>query len=222
VLWRFGRESAKTAGPRREFAEPREPQPPLYRSPTLKALVSRLSSESSYQILDLGAASGANVEFFSRFSGRLQIADLPDALASEELRSLLLADPAAAFRRVLPVAREPFDVVLVWDLFNYLSREQLGCLAAHLGRLCRSGALMLAFISTTREMSSVPMVFKIVDEQTVLVQPQTGALRPSPRFPPAEVERLTSGFVVVQSVLMRHGIQEYLLLRREDSAPLPV
>jgi hypothetical protein len=220
VPWRFGRESPKTAGPRREFAEPREPQPPLYRSPTLKALVSRLSSESSYRILDLGTASGANVEFFSRFSGRLQIADLPDALASAELRSLLVTDPAAGFRRALPAAREPFDVVLVWDVFNYLSREQLGCLAGHLGRLCRPGALMLAFISTTKQMSDLPLVFKVVDEQTVLFQPQTSALRPSPRFPPAEVERLTSGFAVEQSVLMRHGIQEYLFVRRRDSAPL--
>jgi len=214
VPWRFRRDSSQAAGPRREFAEPLEPQPPLYRSPTLKVLVSRLSSETSYHILDLGVASGANVEFFSRFSGRLQIADLPDALASEELRSLLRNDPAAAFRRVLPVAWKPFDVVLAWDVLNYLSRDQFRCLAAHVSSLCQPGALMFALVSTRKEMSSVPQVFKIVDEQTLLLRPQTTAVQPSPRFPPAEVERLMSGFAVVQSVVMRHGVQEYLLVRR--------
>jgi hypothetical protein len=89
VPWPFRRESSQVAGSRREFAEVLEPQPPLYRSPTLKALVSRLSSETSYHILDLGVASGANVEFFSRFSGRLQIADLPDTFASERLRAMV-------------------------------------------------------------------------------------------------------------------------------------
>jgi len=214
VPWRFRRDSSQAAGPRREFAEQLEPQPPLYHSPTLKALVSRLSSEASYHILDLGVASGANVEFFSRFSGWLQIADLPDALASEELRSLLLTDPAAAFRMVLPVSWEPFDVVLAWDVLNYLTRDQFRCLATHVGNLCQPGALMLALVSTRKEMSSIPLVFKIVDEQTLHLRPQTTAVQRSPRFPPAEVERLMSGFSVVQSVVMRHGVQEYLLVRR--------
>jgi len=214
VPWHLRRESPLATQPRREFAEPLEPQPPLYRSPTLRALVSRLTSEDGYHVLDLGGAAGANVEFFSRFSSRLQIADLPDALASGDLRSLLLADPSAAFRKVLPVTRDPFDVVLAWDVLNYLTREQLGCLAAHLGRVCSQRALMLAFVSTTREMPSVPMVFKIVDEQTLFLQPRLPAIRQSPRFPPAEIERLMAGFAVVQSVLMRHGVQEYLFIRR--------
>jgi hypothetical protein len=162
------------------------------------------------------------VEFLSRFSCRLQIADLPEALASEKLRPLLTADPAAAFRRVLPVARQPFDVVLAWDVLNYLTREQLGCLGAHLGSLCRPGALVLAFVSTTKEMSSVPLVFKIVDDQTLLLRQQTIAVRPSPRFLPAEVGRLFSGFAVVQSVVMRHGVQEYLFVRRQDGGQVPL
>jgi hypothetical protein len=63
-------------------------------------------------------------------------------------------------------------------------------------------------------MSSVPLVFKIVDDQTLLLRQQTTAVRPSPYFPPAEVGRLMSGFSVVQSVVMRHGVQEYLFVRR--------
>jgi hypothetical protein len=222
VLWRLRRNPPPAAGPRRELADPLEPQPPLYRSPTLQALLSRLSSAGAYHILDLGVASGANVEFFSQFSCRLQIADLPEALASETLRPLLTADPAAAFRRILPVARESFDVVLAWDVLNYLTREQFGCLAAHVGSLCRPGALMLAFVSTTKEMSNVPLVYRIVDDQTLLVRQQTIAVRSSPRFLPAEVGRLMSGFAVAQSVVMRHGVQEYLFVRRQDGAQVPL
>lgn len=214
VPWPFRRESSHAGGARREFGESLEPQPPLYRSPTLKALVSRLSSEASYHILDLGVASGANVEFFSRFSDRLQIANLPDTLASEKLRASLRSDPAAAFRRLLPVTWEKFDVVLAWDVLNYLSRDEFRCLGEHVAVLCRPGALVFALISTQKEMSKLPQVFKVVDDQTLLRQPETTAVQPSPCFPPAEVERLMSGFSVVQSVVMRHGVREYLLVRR--------
>jgi hypothetical protein len=214
VPWRLRRTSRQAAGPRREFADPREPTPPLYRSPTLKALVSRLSSEVPHHVLDLGGASGANVEFFARFSSRMQIADLPDALASQELQALLTVDPAAAFRRLLPLSSGLFDVVLAWDLLNYLTREQCGRLAAYLEEVCKRDALVLAFVSTSREISDAPLVFKIVDEQTLLLQPRTPVARQNPRFAPAEVEHMMNGFAVVQSVLMRHGIREYLFVRR--------
>jgi hypothetical protein len=214
VHWHPRRESPQVTRPRREFAEPLEPRPPQYRSPTLKALVSRLSDDVPYHVLDLGGASGANVEFFSRFSDRLQIADLPDALACAEMQELLRADPAAAFRKVLPLAREPFDVVLAWDVLNYLTREQFGCLAAYLGGACSQDALVLAYVSTTKVMSSEPLVFRIVDEQTLHLQPRTPAVRPCPRLPPAEIEHLMAGFSVVQSVVMRHGVREYLFVRR--------
>jgi hypothetical protein len=214
VPWPFRRDPAPLGGARRETAAPLEVQPPLVRSPSLKVLLSHLTGAGARNILDLGTAIGTNVEFFSRFSCRLQIVDLPGALASKDLQHLLNFAPAAAFRRVLPAAGDPFDVVLAWDVLNYLTRDQFRALTAELGRRCRPGALMLAFISTAKEMLGSPSVFKIVDRQTLLVEPQTRAMRPSPRFPPAEVERLATGFVVVQAVRMRHGVQEYLLQRR--------
>ena len=221
VPWPFGRKPAEGSPGRREFTQSAEPRPPLYRSPALNALLSRLSDEGAYNILDLGAASGANIEFFSRFRCRFQIADLPDALASPEVRALLEADPAAGFRRVLPVGRDPFDVVLAWDLFNYVDRDQLRCLAADLAWLSRPGALMLAFISTAKEIPAQAGDFQIADEATLLWRPRTTEMRPSPKLPPADVERLIAGFAVVHSVLMRHGIREYLFERRAEGAVAP-
>ncbi len=216
--WRFRRRVAEAPGPRREFTQPAEPQPPLYRSPALKELVSRLPPEGVHSILDLGPASGANIEFFSRFRCRLQIADLPDALNSPEVQDSLRSDPEAAFKRILPIGHEPFDVVLSWDVFNYLSRDQLRLFAANLAWLCRAGGFMLAYISTNKEIPAVAGDFQIADGQTVLWRPRTAARRASPLFAPAEVERLISGFGVVYSVLMRHGVREYLFERRKDGA----
>lgn len=191
----------------------------MYRSPTLRALTSRLRGDALHHILDLQPAVGANVEFFSRFSCRLQIVDLLSALTAGDVQQLLLDDAGATFRRVLPSPPEPFDVVLAWEVFNYLSPSQFRCLVECLGNLCRADAVMLAFIATKKEIPLLPPVFRIVDEQTLHWQPKTAVTRPGPRFPPAEVEKMTQGFVVVHSVLMRHGVQEYLFERRSDRGP---
>jgi hypothetical protein len=216
VRWPLRRDGPKATGPRRESTEALEPRPPLYRSPTLKVLLARLEGDAPHRILDLHSAVGPNVEFLSRYACRLQIVDLLAALRSEEPHPESQADPAAVFRKSLPQPPEPFDVVLAWDVPNYLSRVQFAGLATHLGTLCRPGALMLALISTSKQISDLPLVFKIVDEQTLLWQPQTTAVRSSPRFPPADVEKMTPGFLVVHSVLMRHGVQEYLFARKQD------
>jgi hypothetical protein len=216
VLWRSRRERAAETSPRREVVGAAEPQPPCYRSPTLKALLSRLSPDTLHHILDLGGVHSANVEFFSHYSCRLQIVNLLDALTSEASRALLASDPARAFRQVLPQTRREFDVVLVWDVLNHLDKEKIRALTSILADLTAPGAQMLAFLFTAKEISALPLAFKIIDEETLLYEPQTQAVRPGPRYPPAEVERMEAGFAVVRSVLMRHGVQEYLFARRRD------
>ncbi len=212
--WPFQRKPTPEAGTRRETTAPLGTQGPGQRSPSLAALVSELTGTAGRRILDLGAASGSNVEFFSRFRCKLQIVDLPGALTSGEQQPLLKRDPAAAWRRVLPTGGDPVDAVLAWDVLNYLSRDQVRTLTGELAKLCRSGALMLAFISTAKDMPESPSGFKIVDGQSLVVEPHTIAIRPSPRYPPAEVEKLTAGFAVVHAVRMRYGVQEYLFRKR--------
>ena len=209
----FRRAGLPAAGPRRESTERGEPQPPLYRSPTFRALVSRLADDAPHVILDLQPVVGANVEFFSRYSCQLQIVDLLSALAADGVAPRLDPGPAEAFRRVLPPPPRPYDVVLVWGLFNYLDHDRFRLLVEHLGTHCSADALMLAFIATTKVMPLLPPLFKIVDEQTLHWEQRTAAVRPCPRFPPAEVERMTRGFTVANSVLMRQGVQEYLFDR---------
>ncbi|HVN76789.1 MAG TPA: hypothetical protein VMT19_10765 [Thermoanaerobaculaceae bacterium] len=214
----FRRQRLQATGPRRESTERDLPQPPLYRSPTFRALVSRLGPDAAHNILDLQPAVGANVEFFSRYSCRLQIVDLLTAIGSPGLQVQLESEPGAVFRKVLPRPDEPYDVVLAWEAFNYLAQGQFRALVEHLGGVCRAGALMLAFIATKRDIPLSPPLFRIVDEQTLEWQERASAARPCPRFPPALVERMTEGFVVVHSVLMRQGVQEYLFERIAEPA----
>ncbi len=222
MQFRLRRETPPAVGSRRESTGPLEPEPPLYRSPALRELVARLADDVPHTILDLQPAVGANVEFFSRFTCRLQIVDLLSALAAAgapAAPAAPAADADAAFRRALPVPAAPYDVVLAWEVLDYLPRERVRGLLEHLCGLCRPRALMLVFISTAKEIPVLPPVFKIADGHTLDWQARATAMRPGPRLAPADVEHMAAGFTVAHSVVMRHGVREYLFERIDDSIP---
>ena len=75
------------------------------------------------------------------------------------------------------------------------------------------GALLFALISYHKTIPAQPYRFRIKDEQHLIYERRTGADRPSPRLAPAEVTGLLKGFRVDRSFLLKHGIQEYLLVR---------
>ena len=106
-----------------------------------------------------------------------------------------------------------FDVVLAWDLFDYLQRKELATFAEQLRTYTNRGALIFALISYHKTIPAQPYRFRIKDEQHLIYERRTGAERPSPRLAPAEVTNLLKGFRVDRSFLLKHGIQEYLLVR---------
>ena len=106
-----------------------------------------------------------------------------------------------------------FDVVLAWDLFDYLQRKELAAFAEQLRNHTNRGALIFALISYHKTIPAQPYRFRIKDDQHLIYERRTGVERPSPRLAPAEVTNLLKEFRVDRSFLLKHGIQEYLLVR---------
>ncbi len=216
MRWPGSRDSGK------EHGQPAEANPDVHRSLALAALLRDVRRDRKLQVLDLGAAVGSNVEFLSRYDCKLYIEDLYAALGArapagdgEEAGPQFFAD-------FLPLPENVrLDVVLAWDTFNYLSRRELGYLVAHLRRYCQPGTLIFALISILKQIPAQPIRFRIVDEERLAYELRTAALRPAPRYAPAELTEILSGFRVDRSYLLRHGIQEYLFVRDQDRAAAP-
>jgi len=207
----------------REHGQPAEPATEVHRSLALTALFQEIDRDHKLQVLDLGSAVGSNVDFLSRYDCKLYIEDLYAALAArgpavgegEQAGPQFFADFLA-----LPESVR-LDVILAWDTFNYLSRRELSHLVAQLRRYCQPGTLILALISFLKQIPAQPIRFRIVDEQSLAYELRTSALRPAPRYAPAELTEILSGFRVDRSYLLRHGIQEYLFVRESAAAPPP-
>jgi len=205
--------SSRGSGPRKEQGRVQTVvEPDVHRSLALSALFEGIRGRK-VNVLDLGSAVGSNVEFLSQYGCKLFIEDLYAALSSRTSGEGDLAG-SEFFADFLSLPEDTrFDVILAWDLFNYLHRKELATFSEQLRRFSHKGTLLLALISYHKQIPTQPYRFKIKDEQTLVYERRTASERPSPRLAPAEVTGLLKGFRVDRSFLLKHGIQEYLLVR---------
>jgi hypothetical protein len=192
------------------------PGPTGRHSLALRPLLRCLGTERKACVLDLGPASGANVAFFSRRPCTLHIADLYRALRSDLGLPRDATELDAALAPQLPEG--PFDLVLAWDLFDYFDRAQLEVLGRHLAERCRPSALVFAIVSYLHQIPDRPHRFEILDEERLVYGDASGLSRPAPGYREPDLMRLLPGFEVEASYLLRHGVQEYVLARRSETA----
>ena len=208
--FRAQRSAAAAAPPPDEAAEP-EVHPSL----ALASLLAELRPDRSLRLLDLGPAVGANIAFWSeRLPCSVQVADLHRSLAEVPAGT----DPETALRAALPEARAgepPIDLVLAWDLFDYLERDRIRALAAALASRCRPGARFFAMVRIGKEIPREPGSYLIRPDGSLVYRLDSPHTRPGPRHRPAEIEAATPGFTTDRNFLLRHGVQEYLLIRDE-------
>lgn len=178
-------------------------------APGLKSALDALPRPGAL-VLDLGPALAANIAFFCSLGARLRIVDLVTDLAE------MSSSGPDSFKKMLPMAlplapEEKFDLVLTWDLANYVGRERWPTLAAHLtAHLAERGAVHL-LSRIVAEMPALPCRYRITEPGTLEEELVTDATVPAPRFSHAEIEKLHPGWVAPRSFLGRHGVQEFLL-----------
>jgi hypothetical protein len=189
------------------------PPPPseAVKSLGLKALRDELADRSGISILDLGGALGVNVAFWSQFSPAMQIADIWSSMPQPAPPSLEPVEPYSGWPPILALPDgAAFDVILAWDLLNYLDQQQVIGLVRHLSPFCRSGALLFALVFDQPQMSAIPMRFRIAGSEQLIYESRSTESRACPRHQPRDVQRMLSGFRTAHSFRLRNGIQEYV------------
>ncbi len=197
---------------RSRLATPAETAPPeSLRAPLFRALVEQLDPERRLIVLDLGAAHTQTVALFGQFRCRLDIADLADDLhrLNNEPEPELLPETAEA---LLPRRHdEPVDLVLCWDLLNYLEKPALKALMARIAQRVRAGALVHSLIAYSEpKMPLHPGQFIPVDGLDLVNIAPDGELRDAPRYTPDDLKRCLSGFYIERAMLLSNGMQEFL------------
>lgn len=182
-----------------------------YPAPGLKGALEHLPRPGG-SVLDLGPALGANIRYFGGVGARVRIADLERSIDDEGAREAIPAIWERKLVHLLPFDDgERFDLVLAWDLPNYLGRERWPAVARRIvERLAPGGAFhLLARVGA--EMPARPSIFRIVEPGVVSEQVIATRTVAAPRLPHAEVEKMNPGLVAPRSHLGKSGMQEYVL-----------
>jgi len=168
--------------------------------------LARLGDAGGARLLDLGPVVGANLEVFRRVARSVVVADLAAACGlGESVRHGEPNRPATAVDAVLASTSGQVDLVLAWDLLNYLSLEAVAFLCTRLAERSATGAVMPAR----------PGRWIIRARDRLILETSTLAERPAPCWLPAVVEKTLSGFRVERSVVLPTA-RELLAVRVES------
>lgn len=175
------------------------------RTLALGAALDAVRGRSAPRILDLGAARGENVSFFSELGAQMEILDLYDRLAERRFETKAIREFASS----LDPEPGPFDLVLAWDVLDYLDPEQLAELFGALEGLRAEGTRVVAFLAYSKDMPMRPRGYRIEARDSLAFDPPKG-LRPCPRYQEGSVLKVAPRLEVEASFLMRHGAREYV------------
>ena len=195
---------------------PQEQRPvDIHRSPILKLLSKMLIEDRKFEILDIGPALKENVNFFSQFRCKLHIDDFYSSFRDFDF--FAPADecsPEHLFSYLLPFdSSVRFDMILLWDILNYMKPEEIGHLFGYLRRFSRPGTVVFAMINTRREIPEVPTSFRIEDNERIHYDFNSSIMKSCPRYEVPTLEKQLGDYNITNSYLLRNGFKEYLFTR---------
>lgn len=187
-----------------------------FNAPLFRSLVEKLATRERWVVLDLGAARTQTVELLGKYGCRLDIANVSDGLdalnAIEEPERLMEAAEA-----LLPVRNaEATDVVLCWDLLNYLKRPALRALMSCIARRTQRDSLIHALIAYTHAHMPVnPGSYIPDDDNNLLDIADHSDECPAPRYSPEDLTQCLPDFRINRAMLLSNGMQEFLFSSAE-------
>jgi hypothetical protein len=205
----FAAEAGSVSERRTVAREPLAAEP--LNAPLFHALMQRLEEGGRWIVLDLGAARAETIRAFGRFRCRLDIVELAEGIDGLNYET----DPRRLRQRIdallLPRGREATDVVLCWDLINYLTPAALTAVMECIAARCKRGALAhgLVYYSAQR-MPDRPGCFVPADDDRLVNRATPVAERTAPRYSPEDLARCMPRYTVERGRLLRNGMQEFL------------
>jgi hypothetical protein len=188
-------------------------EPNVHRSLGLGALCETLEGATACDILELGPVRGDNIGFWSRYGPSVYVADLRSCLplppVPEDPENQVTPDRDWDQILDLPSARR-FDVILAWDLLNYLELSEAASLIRYLTRFCRPGTRLFALIFDQKQMPAEITVYRIMDPERLLYENGSQAMRPCPRHQPRALTGIMHPFRTANSFRLKNGVVEYI------------
>ena len=185
-----------------------------FHAPLFHETVAGLNATERHVVLDLGAASTATLALLGRSRCRVEIADLAHFGGLDKLNATQPGPSLAGVADELLPTRRPedaIDLVLCWDLPNYLTLDALSTLMTAIGQRSRPGALAHALIFYAgRDMPEHPGRLVPTADGELSDYSDPSAVIAAPRYSPEDLGKSMGRFAHERARLLSNGMQEFL------------
>jgi SAM-dependent methyltransferase len=220
-----------------QSVKPPQPKQRLTRRSSGLGEVARvLKSEEPICVLDIGATSATNIRYFTELGHRIYSEDLLDAssdpsLATKDEQGQTILDSKRFLAENLVLPNGRFDVVLCWNLADYMEESLVKPVVARLWSVMKPGGVLLAFFHMKEAGPDAPCYrYNIVGPDTLEMQNlETRDLRKNLGgaghaaigsnfklqrvFNNRHIETLFRDFASIKFFLTRDNIREVLVVR---------
>jgi SAM-dependent methyltransferase len=220
-----------------DAATPQVSQKLTRRSSGLGELSRLWASETPLCVLDLGSTSPSNIRFFTErthkiYSEDLLVASTDPGLVTKDEEGKVILDSRKFLAENLVYPAAHFDVVLCWNLPDYLDESLVRPVMGRLWSVLKPGGMLLAFFHTKDAGPDSPCFrFHILDKDTLEMQRivlrrearrgPTGAVhtaladgfRLQRVFNNRHIETLFRDFASIKFFLARDNVREVLVVR---------
>jgi len=233
VSMRFFRSSSDAAAATQEQLPSRLTR----RSSGLSELAKLMASDEPLCILDLGSTSAANIRYLTERGHKIYSEDLLDAstdpaLVTQDEQGNTVLDSKRFLDENLAYQGTQFDLVLCWNLPDYLDESLVKPVVGRLWSLLKPGGMLLAFFHTREAGPDAPCFrFHIMGTDSLEMVPierkrevrrgPTGAIHTSVGSPfrlqrvfnNRHIENLFRDFASIKFFLARDNVREVLVVR---------
>jgi hypothetical protein len=194
----------------------------IYRSPGITAIYNELKSSRRNHVLDLGSASQSSLQFFSHLSCQFHFEGVDTFLAGEGVLNSgeTLKTELENYLSVFDDMKK-FDIILTWDIFNYLDQDTLQWLVTRLSQHCNPNTLLHTIKYLGRNLPATPRQHQVVDEyQIKTLGTNLICSRPFASLDTTTMLKHMPGYVMEQTFMQHEGmaqdITENVLRYRPD------
>jgi SAM-dependent methyltransferase len=207
------------------------------RSSGLAELAKHLDSGETLCVADLGSTSPANIRYFTErghkiYSEDLLIASTDPALVTKDESGNTVLDSKKFLTENLVYTSGQFDIVLCWNLADYLDESLVKPVVGRLWSLLKPGGMLLAFFHTREAGPDAPCFrYHVVGADTLEMQhigtrqesrkgsgsgprmPVESGFRLQRVFNNRHIENLFRDFASIKFFLARDNVREVLVVR---------
>ena len=186
----------------------------IINSPLLFDMLANMSSIHKHTILDVGRVSGSSIEFFGDYWCKLYISNSVSEI--HKLDPAIIDTPHKWHRALVKTLefykrkKADLDVILLWDLLNYLTPDHLDGLISYLLPHSSERVLIHAYLYSARQMPAVPANYHILKDNTVAIDAGSAIQTDCPMYHQTVLQKYMSPLKVNRAVMLSSGIQEYL------------